>query len=156
MVNIKRCTILDLAAVNYVMNHPDIRRTALYDRAEDAAISAYGLLSKPPPINVLSDHDHTTIAVMEPFNSITWMVHEYILPKVRGRQAVRIVKAMAQWAWENTNAQKLIGITPAIDRRAVMFAQMVGFKIEGRLHRACKYEPTGDICDMYVLGMHKE
>lgn len=152
---IRQAMLSDLAAVNYVMRHPDVYPMTMYDgkvRVDD--FSADKLIRCGPPTYVLIDDCNCFVSVSVPENSVTWVVHENVLPDARGKKAVKICNEMASWMFKNTPCQKLIGYTPVSHRRAVVFAQMCGFKIEGRIKNSILI--NGNLEDLYVVGLGKE
>lgn len=151
---IRQAMMSDLAYVNYVMRHPEVYPMTMYDgKIPIDEFSAEKLIKCGPPTYVLIDDKNCFVAVVVPENSITWVVHENVLPKARGREAVKICLAMEKWMYGNTNCRKLIGYTPVSHRRAVVFAQICGFKIEGKIKGSILV--NGKTEDLYIVGKGK-
>ena len=152
---IRRATIKDLEAVNRVMKHPDVYPHTWHDgRVPVEQFTAKNLLLCAPPVHVLIDDQDSFVATFTPDNNIMWVVHDNALPEVRGKYARDAGRAMLDWMFTNTPCLKVIGRTPYTNPRARMFAQMVGFTIEGRLKNA--YMLNGKLYDMWVVGICKE
>lgn len=151
---IRRATIKDRDAVNYVMKHPDVYPHTLYDgKVPVEQFDAASLLNQPPPIYTLIDDEDSFVAILVPENSIMWVAHDNALPEIRGKRAVNICKSMVQWMFDNTPCKKIIGYTPQPNKRARMFAQICGFKLEGLIKNAHQF--NGVLYDVHVMGICK-
>lgn len=154
MPEIRLAMMSDIPYVDYVMRHPQVYPMTMYDGKEDRSeFSSRKYIQQGPPTYVLIDDKNCFVSISVPENSITWAVHENVLPKARGKEAVAICLAMENWMWENTPCRKLIGFTPVNHRRAVVFAQMCGFKIEGKITNSILV--NGKTEDMYIVGKER-
>lgn len=154
-VVIRRATLADADAVNRVMKHPDVYPHTMYDgKVSVEKFDAKDLLRHPPPIYVLIDDTDSFVGILVPENSIMWVAHDNALPEIRGKHAVQICKAMVQWMFNNTPCKKIIGYTPETNKRARVFAQICGFKLEGRIKNA--HPLNGKLYDLHVVGISKE
>ena len=152
---IREATLSDLGAVNHVLKHPAVYPQTMFDgKTPREKFTAYGIIKQGPPVYTLIDDSDSFVAILIPENSIMWIAHDNALPEIRGKKAIRICKAMVQWMFDNTPCKKIIGYTPETNKPARLFAQLCGFKLEGRIKKA--FPLNGELYDLHVVGICKE
>lgn len=115
------------------LNPYNIRRT--FDPSEVAQQTDKHMWKLPcfwPPDWVGSDKnyalidDHNNVGLMDYYRPFIYETHIYF--EDRGGEALRRVKAMIGWAFENTDALMLVGKTPVLEKGAWLLTRMSGMK----------------------------
>ncbi|WP_307891303.1 GNAT family N-acetyltransferase [Acinetobacter seifertii] len=78
-------------------------------------------------------------------------MHTCLLPSLRGSRAVEAGKLILKLIFENH--QKVISWIPENNRKAKLFAQMLGFQVEG-INRA-SFLKDGKLLDQFLVGLTK-
>lgn len=86
-------------------------------------------------------------------NHVTYEVHTILLPCAKGK-AVEIGKQALGWAWDNTDAKRLITNVPSFNPLALRLAKAVGF-IEYGINQK-SFQKNGILYDQTILGISKE
>ncbi|WP_151687285.1 DUF2824 family protein [Acinetobacter nosocomialis] len=84
-------------------------------------------------------------------NSLSVEIHTCLLPSLRGSKAVEAGKLILKLIFENH--QKVISWIPEKNRKAKLFAQMLGFQVEG-INRA-SFLKDGELLDQFLVGLTK-
>lgn len=156
-----RLDLLDAKIVKDIMFNPEILDLMSDDHAENHlevagpyfAINAAKTLLGMPMMYFLHPNKYTlfmlTMRTMTLFE-----VHTMILSEGRGRGAIEATREAAQWIFENTNCEKIVTYVPKFNRKARIFAKMVGMKDEGICTKS--FRKNGTLHDQWVLGLEKE
>ncbi len=64
---------------------------------------------------------------------LAYQVHQAALPSARGQRVAVAGRNAVAWMFEHTDAQALVGITPAGNRPALRMAYQVGFRRVGEI-----------------------
>lgn len=150
---IRRCTINDLSAVNFVLKHPSVYESSAHDFSVPVSEFTAERLLNSPLVYVLMDEDNSFVAVLVNENGILFTVHQNCLPKVRGKKAVGICKEMLEWMFKNTTCQRIVGYVPEPNRPALLFAKWVGFKVRDKWENS--YQKGGKLYSLIVVSAEK-
>lgn len=85
-------------------------------------------------------------------NHIMHEVHTVLLPEAHGK-AVEIGKAALAWAFEHTDAKRIITNVPTFNPLALRLAKRVGFEQFGVNTKS--YQKDGVLYDQWMLGIDK-
>lgn len=130
-IQIRMCTQADIKLADYVLKHPEVYNMYQWDgRCERERYSSSLRINQGPPTYVLIDNTNSFVAILVQESNIVWSSHSNALPSIRGKQAIRICKAMVRWMFDNTPCRKIIGFTPDSHKAALMFNKLCGFKTE--------------------------
>jgi hypothetical protein len=140
----------DVAAVNFVLRHPKIFSGTRHDYSPEAHKFSSEYLLRGDPYYVLIDDKNSVVCAGMSENGILVTAHQAILPAARGGYAVKVVKSMCQWMFDNTPCKKLIGWVPESNRAAKMFAIMAGFRVEYKLEKS--YQHEGKLSGLYLVS----
>lgn len=91
--------------------------------------------------------------IIHPQNRICMDVHVQVLPEHRKRWAREFGKAVIEWTWENTSAQKLVAQIPFLYPNVMEFAREMGFEVEGVNTQS--FRKKGKIWDQWYMGLNK-
>jgi len=119
----------DAALHNLIVNKPEVRRT-------------FGIyINDPRPITFdehaqrddyfLLTNGKNACAIMDMVSPAVYDGHSLFDPACRGRDAIEQGREIIAWMWKNTQAQIIVGKTPAQNRAARMFNRWVGFTSDG-------------------------
>lgn len=142
----------DMEVVAAIMSHPAIWPHV----AEDGA-------DKPDPV----DHDSLNWMLITDDNGnaagaflvfargqVCYEMHTMILPEYWGVRASAAAQALLEWAFTETDCQKMVTSVPANNRAALRFAIANGMHHEG-VNRA-SYLRGGQLIDQISLGITKQ
>jgi RimJ/RimL family protein N-acetyltransferase len=87
-----------------------------------------------------------------PQNAVWWEFHMSFIH--RGFVAMQATRNMFAWIWANTPCRRLTAAVPAYNRKACMFARLVGMKQFGVNERA--FMRHGTLHDLILFGISKE
>ncbi len=91
--------------------------------------------------------------ILKRLNTVTLECHVQVLPEHRKKHAEEFGRAVIDWAWENTNARKIVAQIPFIYPNVRDFAFKMGFKLEGMNRES--YMKNNAIHDQWHLGIIK-
>lgn len=130
-----------------VLTHPEIYKTIAEDDVEDWSL--------PDGPIYLCGYVPELIGcfVLYKQGRVTLECHVQVLPKYRKEYAEAFGNAVIQWAWDNTEAMKLVAQIPVIYPNVKDFALARGFEIEG-INEA-SYMKGGEIVDQWYLGIKR-
>ena len=152
---IRKCTANDISTVDFVLKHPSVYPFVQHDYTPPLEqYSSFSLLGREPLVYVLMDDSNSFVGVAASENGALYVVHQNVMPSIRGRLASNICRDMIKWMFENTTAKKLIGYVPELNRKAKMFALFSGFRFEYRLKNA--YQKDGELYALDIVSVEKE
>ena len=122
-----------------------------FTRDADKEAAVLAVLTDPHTICLAPDQN--SFWVFQQRTTIMYEGHVQLLPPGRGKTGFQAGKAAITWMFKNTSCQKIIGFTPADNKKAVLFALKMGFKIEGRCTRSRMY--NGVLHDQIITGLSK-
>ena len=138
---------LDLHKILKVLKDPEI-----FDRiSEDGPTSDTWMPSMDEAI-FLSDEDGIGVMIYHWINSVSLECHVQVLPEHRYK-ALEFGQAALNWAWENTEATKIVAQIPEIYPSVIKFAYKNGFSFEGV--NKLSHKKNGSLHDQYYLGLIK-
>jgi len=106
-----------------------------------------------PPMNVLWVRvEDYGVFMLTKLNCATHEVHTILLPSAKGK-AVEIGKTALQWAWDNTDAKRIITRVPEFNPLALRLALKVGFVKYGVNTKS--FQKRGVLYDVIELGINK-
>ncbi len=91
--------------------------------------------------------------VLHKQSAATVECHVQVLPEHRKQWAETFGRAVIDWAWGNTGAQKLVAQIPTIYPNVLRFAERMGFLVEGI--NAASYLKHGRLVDQWYVGLTK-
>ena len=95
------------------------------------------------------------VCALIPQTPIVTKFHPGFLPEKWGdARNVEFGKLAIQWAWENTDAVKIVALCPVIYKDSLRFAQRVGLQREGINRKS--FLKDGELHDQYHLGISRE
>ena len=111
-----------------ILQHSEIYRTI----CDDGSPNREYLTIPEGWLNVVAYVDGNPVGcfVLHPVNSVTMECHVQVLPDYRHLSA-EIGREVINWTSENTNALKLIAWIPFDCENVRIFAESMGFKVEG-------------------------
>jgi RimJ/RimL family protein N-acetyltransferase len=92
------------------------------------------------------------VFMLHAHNHILYECHTMLLPKAHGK-AVEIAKQALAWAFENTQAERVITNVPDFNVLALRMARKVGFKEYGLNVKS--FKKNGILRDQHLLGINK-
>lgn len=137
----------DNEIIKSVLCHPEI-----YNRIqEDGAPNKEDF---EPPANAMYITDSHNIAVMVYHwaSNITLECHIHVLPEHR-KDASKFCQLALEWAWDNTEATKIVAQIPDLYPDVLKFAIKNGFVIEG--YNSESYMKDGNIYSQFYLGIKR-
>jgi len=152
-MKVHRCTIDDLEMVDAILRHPSIYKMISDDGSpESNGYSARNYLESEHIYYLLIGD--SALFMLHPLNSVCYQVHASVLPEGRGAAAVTACMSGVRWMWENSPAQKIIGIFPESNRKAYALCKRVGMVVEGLLAKS--YQKHGKLIDQVIMGLCRE
>ena len=148
-----RLTIKDYELVNRIMSHPKIYPMMIDDHADPDHKELGSFLLMQPTIWMLHPADHILFMGV-PRTMTVYECHTMIEPEGRGKSAIQSGIDAARYLFENSTCEKIITYVPFFNKRARIFAKVVGFKDEGVCTRSFKKDNI--LHDQWVLGLEKE
>ena len=129
-----------------VLRHPEIYETIAEDGAEEWKMP-------DGPIYLCGyNPDLLGCFVLHKINHVTWECHVQVLPEWRDHSMEFGIK-MIEWAWENTDAMKLVAQIPLIYPNVMDFAVKQGFEQEG-VNKASIMK-NGELFDQWYVGLRR-
>ena len=157
-----RLGALDANKVASFMFHPELFDD-MSDDHSDAAWKKGGryyeinvaktLLTLPQVCVFLHPNRHVLFMMTLRTNTL-WEVHTMIMPEGRGKEAVEATRGAAKWFFENSKCEKIITYIPVFNRKAKLFAKLVGMKEEGICTKS--FKKHNQLHDQWFLGLEKE
>lgn len=96
--------------------------------------------------------DDFGVFLMTRQNFATFEVHTCLLPHARG-VAVEVAKAALAWAWDNTEAQRIVTSVPSYNPLALRLAKKAGMTVYGVNPKS--FSRHGILYDMTLLGISR-
>lgn len=140
----------DLDQIYRIFCDPEI-----YDRiADDGAPSIDDFVAVEPGDSVyyLTDENNIGLVFYHWKNCVTLEGHIQVLKEHRD-QAIEFGGKCLQWAWENTDAQKIVVTVPEIYPDVVRFVMKFGFQVEGLCEGS--YLKNSVLYDQMYLGISR-
>jgi len=130
-----------------VLMHPDIFDTIAEDGVKDWKM--------PDGPIYLCGYEPELMGcfVLHKQSKATMEVHIQVLPEFRKAYSAEFCDRVVEWAWENTNAQKLVAQIPFLYPNVRDFALARGFKVEGV--NSDSYLKDGVLCNQWYLGIRR-
>lgn len=153
---IKRCTVDAVDKINDIMTHPDIYPDCTDDgspRAMDFDISVSLECESIYHLAWIEDGVWKGLALLKPWNTITYETHVCVLPEFRGASAVQFGKDVIAWMFRNSKCRKIVAVLPETNKRALSFALSVGMKEEGFIKKS--FLKSGKVLNQLLLGIEK-
>ena len=144
----------DIETIQRIMLHEDVFPDIVDDYTDISKGKqlAWGMVSQPLCYML---HPAELVLFMVGMRTMTiYECHTMITPEGRNKAAVGHAKEAAKWLFENTQCEKVITYVPVDNRKAKLFAHMVGFKSEGTCTKSIRR--NGELMDQWVLGLEKE
>ena len=147
------CTINDFEKVHRILSHESVYPFISDDYcpekpAEDLGMSFFGHES----IKVLMPNENS-VFICVPLSNNVYSVHSNVLPKSRGKTAVRAGRDAAMWMFNNTECSTIISFTPVQNKVALMFSSLVGFKRIGIIEKS--FKKNGIFQDQVITGLNR-
>lgn len=147
MIEIKELT--DLNKINEVILNPSVQDDISDDFSEGMELSEI-----PKNIQFMGVYLNNTLHgfyMFVPQNSVTVEVHTCLLPSLRGKNAIQAGRLAIAYIF--SNYKKIISYIPDGNKKAELYALLLGFKIEG-INRE-SYLKNGKLIDMKLVGITK-
>lgn len=149
----KRLTITDCEIANQIMHHPEVYPYMCDDFADPSHTQLGTFFLQISNVWLVQVDEHILLLAVPRTHTIC-ECHIMIKPEGRTAQAVKKVKEAAFWFFNESKYEKLIGHVPFCNKRAMIFALLVGMSLEG----VCKksFKKNGKLLDQWILGLEKE
>jgi RimJ/RimL family protein N-acetyltransferase len=147
--NIEIRNIDDLDAVNQIILNEFIQDDISDDLTKNMKLTY--LPNHVEWLGVYVDDKLKGLYLLIAQNSITAEIHTCLLPDVRGVKAIQAGKALLLHLF--SKYKKAISYIPEYNKKATLYASMLGFKIEG-INRE-SFLKNGKIHDQYLVGITK-
>ena len=137
----------DIEIIKSVLCHPEI-----YNRIqEDGAVSRE---EYEPPLTAMyiTDDQNRAVMVYHWTSNIALECHIHVLPEHR-KAAHEFCQLALEWAWDNTEATKIVAQIPDLYPDVLKFAIKNGFVIEGL--NSDSYMKNGNIYSQFYLGIKR-
>ena len=130
-----------------VLSRPDIFETISEDGVTDVPM--------PDSVAYLCGYAPELVGcfIIRPLNRICMDVHVQVFPEHRKAWAEEFGRAVIEWTWENTSAQKMVAQIPCIYPNVKDFALKMGFNVEGKNKHS--WRKNGEVHDQWYLGVVK-
>lgn len=138
----------DLEEINKIILNEHVQKDICDDPTRNEKVLD---LSGYEWIGVVEDNITQGLFLLIKHNSIAIEIHTCLLPSLRGSKAVEAGKLILNLIFENY--QKVISWIPENNRKAKLFAQMLGFQVEG-INRA-SFLKDGRLLDQFLVGLTK-
>ena len=102
----------------------------------------------------LDDGTAGGVFLVHALNSYCYEMHTCLLPRMWGPEAARAAQMLLEWAFDETQCQKMVTNVPAYNRAALRFARAGGMVQEG-VNRA-SFMRDGELVDLINLGITKQ
>lgn len=147
MIEIKELT--NLNKINEIMLNPFVQ-----DDISDDFSKGIELSEIPQNIQFMGVYLNSELHgfyMLVPQNSVTVEVHTCLLPSLRGKNAIQAGKIIIAYMF--SNYRKIVSYVPSGNKKAEIYALLLGFKIEG-INRE-SYLKDGKLIDMKLVGITK-
>ncbi|KQE29071.1 GNAT family N-acetyltransferase [Acinetobacter nosocomialis] len=138
----------DLEEINKIILNEHVQKDICDDPTRNEKVLD---LSGYEWIGVVEDNITQGLFLLIKHNSIAIEIHTCLLPSLRGSKAVEAGKLILKLIFESH--QKVISWIPENNRKAKLFAQMLGFQVEG-INRA-SFLKDGRLLDQFLVGLTK-
>jgi len=138
----------DLEFVKEIMTDPDVYPSISDDSSGPAEDFTPEIFLSNGIFKVLSPNPGS-VFVFVPFVYRIYWVHSCVLPGYRGAQAVDAMKSACKWMFDEQHALKILGIVPAFNRQARVFAVKSGFKATHIIKDS--YQKDGVVHDLHFF-----
>lgn len=139
--------VFDLDRVYKVLKDPEI-----FSRIAEQGIDIDDYEAPIDAIYIM-DHNNTCLMIYHWSNSITLECHVQVLKDYRETRASMFGKAALDWAWNNTNAAKIVAQIPECFPDVLKFAEKNGFVVEGINKNS--YMRKGKLISQVYLGLSR-
>ena len=137
----------DIQAIKSIVCHPEI-----YDRIqEDGAVSCEEFEPTLEAMYIM-DEQNKGVMIYHWANGITLECHVHVLPEHR-KEALKFGQLALEWAWDNTEATKIVAQIPDLYPDVLKFAIKNGFVIEGL--NSDSYMKGSKIYSQFYLGIKR-
>ena len=148
-----KLTVADCEVVNRIMHHPDVYPMICDDFADPGHTQLGTFFLQQSNIWLVQPDEHSLVLAI-PRTFTICECHIMIEPEGRGAGVIQKVKETIDWFFNESEYEKLIGHIPFYNKRALMFACLVGMKIEGICKKS--FKKNGKLLDQWVVGIEKE
>lgn len=127
----------------------------IYDRIADDYAPPLEEFEPAPPCEGLyyvTDESNIGLVFYHWKNGITLEGHIQVLKEFR-HLAMDFGQAALDWAWNNTEAKKIIAVVPTLYPDVIKFVEKFGFEREGETKRS--YEKNGVLYNQVYLGISR-
>ncbi|EML1065938.1 DUF2824 family protein [Acinetobacter nosocomialis] len=138
----------DLEEINKIILNEHVQKDICDDSTRNEKVLD---LSGHEWIGVVEDNITQGLFLLINHNSIAIEIHTCLLPSLRGSKAIEAGKLILKLIFENH--QKVISWIPENNRKAKLFAQILGFQVEG-INRA-SFLKDGRLLDQFLVGLTK-
>jgi len=150
-----RCNFSDINDVYRILSDDSVFYHIVDDskkNPESALMLAHNLITTINTYVLRPRKD--SLFIFTPVNHITYEMHVATIDGEARKHAVEDARKAVAWMLENTKAYKFIGMVPACNRRALVFAGMCGLKKEGCITNT--FMKDGVLYDNLVFGIDRE
>ncbi|AWL18218.1 DUF2824 domain-containing protein [Acinetobacter nosocomialis] len=138
----------DLEEINKIILNEHIQKDICDDPTENQKIIDLGPYEW---VGVMEEEMLQGFFMLARHNSLSVEIHTCLLPSLRGSKAIDAGRLILKHIFENH--QKVISWIPENNRKAKLFAQMLGFHVEG-INRA-SFLKEGRLLDQFLVGLTK-
>lgn len=142
----------DSDVIDSVLKHDEVR-PYIIDDSTDGFID-YPIIDEIYYLAAYEDDEIVGLFVLHPMNNNVLQGHTSVLPKYRGKKALEAIKSGIDWVFKNTEYDKIIGITPIYNKKAVAYSKKAGFEIEGINKKSIM--KNGKLHDQIYFGLRRE
>lgn len=139
-----------------IMRHPDVWPWITDDGTPEwtAAMRIPEAWMESCIYAVCVEREPVGFALFEPRSAAMAEFHGALLPGWRGAVGLRLARMAIARFWQDSGADKLVAMCPAMNRAAQRVNAAIGFMREGLLTAA--YRRNGRLEDLIVFGMSRE
>jgi len=157
-LDIYRCDLNDLKIVDAIHRHPSVYPWIIddmYSDNEPDGFTNYHALINPDNYYLSFWYEGLPAGVFSffPINLITYEGHIAILPKFRGKTALKASLRVINWMFENTACRKIVCMIPTYNLKAMTLITRLGFQKEGFLYRS--FKKNGVLYNQHIVGINK-
>ncbi|MRA47184.1 GNAT family N-acetyltransferase [Acinetobacter pittii] len=138
----------DLEEINRIILNEHVQKDICDDPTRNEKVQNLG---PHEWIGVVENDTTQGLFLLIKHNSIAIEIHTCLLPSLRGSKAIEAGKLVLDLIFENYH--KVISWIPENNRKAKLFAQMLGFQVEG-INRA-SFLKDGKLLDQFLVGLTK-
>ncbi|WP_288384601.1 DUF2824 family protein [uncultured Acinetobacter sp.] len=142
--------INDIDVINSIITNPDVNG----DVSDDFSVNTK-LTVLPNTFEWLGVYDNGQLHglyALVPQNGTTAEIHTCLLPHFRGKKAFDAGRLLLDHLF--SKYQKAISYVPEYNRKAKLYAQVLGFTVEG-INRS-SYLKNNRLIDQFLVGLTKE